>query len=365
MVVGVAFVLMGAPVWVPFIDEALGVTLLLAFAANAYPVRRRGLVRADRRGLSFDGTMLVARDRVAAAYALSLADPIVRVALHKTFPFDVRLASDEDAAALLDALGMGIGESTASFRALAGRRTWLAGVIMAIVVGQAFAALAIVLLHRAGPWPSVCVGVGIMAACLLVYQGRAVVTVDVGSDGLLLRRLGDQRFIPFEELEGVNVERGAVTLLLRSGRPIQLGIGTSQQQSEAGAALVRRIEESRGAYASKTDRNSTGDLLAPGGRPLRRWLSEVRALARARDYREARVDGDRLWRVLDDATTSPATRAGAAIALSADESSRRRLRVAADACAEPRLRVALTRVAEGAADAELEEALAPLLEAEE
>jgi hypothetical protein len=41
---------------------------------------------------------------------------------------------------------------------------------------------------------------------------------------------------------------------------------------------------------------------------------------------------------------------------------RARLRVSADACAEPKLRVALTRVAEGASDAELEEALTPLLE---
>jgi hypothetical protein len=36
--------------------------------------------------------------------------------------------------------------------------------------------------------------------------------------------------------------------------------------------------------------------------------------------------------------------------------------VAAESCAEPKLRVALARVAEGASDPELEEALSPLLE---
>ena len=95
-----------------------------------------------------------------------------------------------------------------------------------------------------------------------------------------------------------------------------------------------------------------------------RWLSDVKDLAAARTYRETRLDEDRLWRMVDDPTASPATRAGAALALSAaiDDPSRARLRVAAEACVEPKLRIALLRVAEGASDAELEEALAPLLE---
>ena len=80
-------------------------------------------------------------------------------------------------------------------------------------------------------------------------------------------------------------------------------------------------------------------------------------------YRETRLDEDRLWRVLDDAAAPPATRAGAALAISVlDQPARLRLRVAAEACAEPKLRVALSRVANGASDPELEEALAPLLE---
>jgi hypothetical protein len=95
-------------------------------------------------------------------------------------------------------------------------------------------------------------------------------------------------------------------------------------------------------------------------------LRELRALAVARDYREVQVDSERLWRLLDDPAAAPASRAGAALALSSiDAASRTRLRVAAEACAEPRLRVALSRVADGAPDDALEEALAPLAAAAE
>jgi hypothetical protein len=140
-------------------------------------------------------------------------------------------------------------------------------------------------------------------------------------------------------------------------------MGSSSAQLEARDALVRRVEDALAAFAEDHGAETAVALVAPGGRAPERWVREVRALATARDYRETRLDEERLWRVLDDATAPPGTRAGAALALSAlDQASRTRLRVSAEACAEPRLRVALTRVAEGASDGELEEALTPLLE---
>jgi hypothetical protein len=204
---------------------------------------------------------------------------------------------------------------------------------------------------------------------------RLAAQVDVGSDGLLLRRLGQRRFVSYGDLASASVEREALLLVLADGERVRLTMGRSAEQVQARDALVRRIEEARRAFALGHAPESAEALVAPGGRAVGRWLREVRALANARDYREARLDGQRLWRLLDDATAPAAARAGAALALlesqsqsqsqsqSPDEETRARLRVASEACADPRLRVALTRVADGGSEEELEEALRPLLEA--
>jgi hypothetical protein len=205
----------------------------------------------------------------------------------------------------------------------------------------------------------------LLSAVFLYAFLRTFWRVDVGSDGVLLRRhVGGQRFFAYGSMESA-VAAGPNTMILtvRSGEVIRLTIGAWSDRSQLRDALVERIEEARATFAQDHGIETSEALVAPGGRDLERWLKEIRALANARDYRETRLDEERLWRVVDDATARPATRAGAAIALSTlDEPSRMRLRVAAEACAEPKLRVALTRVAEGASDVELEEALAPLLE---
>jgi hypothetical protein len=115
-------------------------------------------------------------------------------------------------------------------------------------------------------------------------------------------------------------------------------------------------------FAKSTPVEGAAALVAPGGRTVGQWLHEVRELVQPRSYRESLLDADRLWRVVDDPSMVPATRAGAAMALAAlDDEARARLRVAADACADPKLRVALSHVADGGKEEEMEAALAPLL----
>ena len=193
---------------------------------------------------------------------------------------------------------------------------------------------------------------------------RSFARVDVGRDGVLVRRPGVQRFLSYGVIESAYVDgRNVLILVLKSGENISLSLGMSAAKRQLCHSLVERIEEARTTFGRDDALEGAEALVAPGGRPPARWLREIRALAGARDYRETRLDEERLWRVVDDVTAPRGTRAGAALALSAlDPASRARLRVSADACAEPKLRVALTRVAEGATDAELEEALTPLLE---
>jgi hypothetical protein len=189
------------------------------------------------------------------------------------------------------------------------------------------------------------------------------VHIDVGADGILLRRLGGRRFVPYRSLIGATAAGSYVVLSLRSGKDVRLGLGTSLRQAQSREALVQRIEQSLAAYEASGADAHTEALVAPGGRPLPVWLTEVRSLARAHDYREAAVDADRLWRVVADPSADPAARAGAAVALAggADDETRARLRIASDTCADPRLRVVLARVADCTDDdSQLEEVLAPL-----
>jgi hypothetical protein len=351
---------MGGPRWSVGLEQGLTVWLLISFSQNRYRATRKGLLSASTEGLRLGGKTVVERSRIAAAFLLSSEDSVVRIVRPRALSLDVRLESEEKARALLTALGVGVGQSIATFSAWYGeRRRSLA--ILAAAIGAGALGASSALLH--GGAIAIAARLVLAAAVALTFYLRSFARLDVGSDGVLLRRLGDQRFLSYASLASASVdERDAIVLALRSGCDIRLSMGTSPEKAPLRDALVQRIEEARVALACHAGADGAEALLAPGGRTLSLWMREVRALAGALDYREIRLDEDRLWRVLDDATAPPATRAGAALAISViDQPARLRLRIAAEACAEPRLRVALTRVADGGSEPELEEALARLL----
>jgi hypothetical protein len=349
-----ALALFRAPPWGVLIEQALATALLVVFGMNTYPLRRAGALRVDERGLHFAGEPLAARRDIASAYVLSERSAL-RIVRRRWQPsFDVEFEDEADARRLLDALGFGVLQSTVSFHAYWGslRRMILVG---AVISGGEYLAL----ISRTLNWLPATVYAFAGLALLMRFRTR----VEIGSDGLLLRRLGERTFVPYGALECASIEQYAIVLFLRSGKKIILGSGSSARDAQTRQALVQRIEEALMAYAQGGDSTGTEALVAPGGREIPVWVSETRALARARDYRKVRVDTERLWRVVNDASAQPATRAGAALALSSapDGETRARLRVASEACADPRLRLALGRVADGAADDDLEEALAPLV----
>jgi acyl-coenzyme A thioesterase PaaI-like protein len=361
----VSMVLRGleGPGWGVAVEQGLTVWLLISFSHNRYRATRKGLVRASTEGLRLGSKTVVERSRIAAAFLLSSEDSIVRIVRRRALSLDVRLESEEKARAMLTALGLGIGQSMATFSAWYGGRRRSLAVVAAAVAGAGALGASSALLHDGGM--AAAGRLLLVAAVALSFYLRSFARVDVGSDGVLLRRLGDSRFVSYASIARASVdERDAIVLALRSGRDIRLSMGSSPDKAPLRDALVHRIEEGRIAFARHAGTEGAEALVAPGGRKLGPWMKDVRALTGPLDYRETRLDEERLWRVVDDATAAPATRAGAALAISALDQppSRLRLRVAAEACAEPKLRVALTRVAEGASDPDLEEALAPLLE---
>ncbi len=346
---------------------ALFFVFLVVMSRGVFATRREvwvGLVESDERGLVFRGSLLVPRAHIESAYVLSQDPPIVHVARRRGWPVRVRLTDDADAQALLHALGRGVEEAKASFRVSdpwAGTLPVLLGFFglvvptHVLVAGKPAAVFSLALSY--GLW-------GLLAS---VSAALGSARLDVGRDGLLVRKRFGSWYLPYGALAGVSGNASKLVLEPRDRHALRLTVsqGSRMERVQLCEAIVRRIEEARQVFARSSAVEGAATLVAPGGRPVTKWLREVRALVKSRSYRDAVLDTDRLWRVVDDPSMVPATRAGAAMALAAiDGDARARLRVAAEACADPKLRVALSRVAEGVEEEEMEAVMVELVGAE-
>jgi hypothetical protein len=182
----------------------------------------------------------------------------------------------------------------------------------------------------------------------------------VGADGIELRERTSRRFVPWCDVaEVVAGGRTKVWIRLASGESIEL-VGSAR-----GGRLPELVEDARAALASYRARGPS--LSVPDTLPLERagrssadWLRGVRAvMSGAAGYRDAAVTDDVLWAILEDPRREPSTRlaAAAALAESAGDPGRARIRVVAEASAMPRLRLALEYVTEAQTDQQLEHAL--------
>jgi hypothetical protein len=171
-------------------------------------------------------------------------------------------------------------------------------------------------------------------------------TLSIGTDGVVVRRLGRRRFVPRASLDAVEARDGEVVLARVKGDPLRV---RTSGQPEADA-VVLRIRE---AIASPEARGAPElDRLDRRGRAVSAWLRDLRALAAGPGgYRDASLDLRALLDVVEDGGAPPEHRIAAAAALSGapDEQAffRARVRVAAQACADTRLREAIERAGEG------------------
>ncbi len=318
---------------------------------------RPGTIRGGESGVSMNGRLVVRRRHVDAATVLARSNT-VRLWRRWLGPLDVVVGSKEEAAALIEALGLGTGQSIAVFWATYGTRG--RRVLVSVLAVLASLALARVLAPglRRGTPPAALLFLGLpLAAAALTLSARVL----VGSDGVLVRRrIAPSRFVSFGAIASVGCEWNEIVLRLRSGERVVLTTGSGRALEETREALARRIEEARAAYATRAGGAGIEALLAPGGRAIEAWVREMRKLTTEREYRAASLDAERLLHVATDAATPAATRVGAALALSASitDDDRARLRIASEVCADPRLRVALRRVADGASPEEIDEAAA-------
>jgi hypothetical protein len=357
-----ALMVAGAPHWGAFVEHVLALSLLVAFFRGFSMARSKGSLAAGKDGLALDGKLVVPRAQIACAYVVPGLPPVVRIVRRGRTTVEVAFEYEEEAeaAALVTALGFDARHAVARFRvwALWGGKggsarlgTPLAIVAMFVVGG----------FLREHAYPGSFAGALALAALsVVVLLALLLARVEVGKDGVLVRRLGRRRFLSHADIASAAVDADALVITPMRGVPFRLATDLASL-----GALARRVDEAREAFADAAGAPDDHSLVAPDGRTATRWVRDLRARGDAHAYRVGRGDADALGGLLDDASLPPATRAGAAVALaSLDERTRPRIRVAADACAEPRLRLALVRVADDAPDDALAKALEPLLSRE-
>jgi len=220
----------------------------------------------------------------------------------------------------------------------------------------AIASMAIILVLSAG------------FAFFFVALARSWFRVDPLHDGVRLQRLGETRLVRYADLESVGVEGKELALRLRSKLifRVSTGMRSLADVRELRDEILRRMDAARYEEPPlEAPEHDDEPLLAPGGRSIDRWLSDLRAMAGDTGYRDAAMSPERLWHVLENRRASPAVRAGAAIVLVAGAGPRvhDRLHAVGATCDDNHLRVALERIARRADDHELRVALEPLCEA--
>jgi hypothetical protein len=176
--------------------------------------------------------------------------------------------------------------------------------------------------------------------------------------------------VRYADLKSTGVEGNQLALLLRSKLVFRVNTGMRgvADVRELRDEILRRTDAARYEEPDlPPPEHDDEPLLAPGGRSIDRWLSDLRAMAGDTGYRDAAMSPERLWHVLENRHAPPAVRAAAAIVLAAGAgaaSAHDRLHAIAAACEDNHLRVALDRIARRAEDDELRRALEPLCAAQ-
>jgi hypothetical protein len=343
------------PVFFSSFVNVWNMAFVFAGARRRWPRSSRARISADARGVSIGGALQVARGSLRAAFSVPTAPPRVRLARRHGLPVDIVVKDANEAGALLAALELGAPEALASFDAW--WKDWRFYTSLALTLG-AMGVFARGFLLGVGGVPALLIA---LVCCFGVAAAAARGRIDVGTDGLLLARLGSTEFVAYQDLDAaVPLGEHKVELRYRGGTKVRVTV-RDLPDGRLRDALLERIAQARNAGSVEGSGADLGALFAPAGRSPRDWVRFVRGMAQAHGYRATAWGSDQLWRIVEDPKNEPGVRAGAAVALapSLDAPGRERLRVAATGSASPALRLALEAAGEEE-DEPLEEALEPL-----
>ncbi len=312
--------------------------------------------RVTPAGLELDGTLVAARGELVSGTLLPRMRTHVLLTRRDGSVLDVAVLKLADARALLDALGLGASSTTAAFPIMSPAFSSAGGIALWSVAFFALLSACVYAIARGGG--EALVAFTIVPILLLVALAPAQVTV--GTDAVLVRWLGTKRLIALADVVRVEKLPHVVRLVHRDGRTSDIRVGMPGRYAhtsvESVSALGERIEA---ALAARDTGASTPEasVLARAERPVATWVEALRHAATAEPgFRGAALIADRLWPLVEGASTDASTRVAAAIALAPtlDDDGRARVRVAASTSASPKLRVALEAVTKDDHDAVVE-----------
>ncbi len=240
------------------------------------------------------------------------------------------------------------------------RHTWGGFLAFAALLVTSFSVIAL----AQSPWA--------LASLLPVAAIFAPCRVRVGADGVERRWLFFRHMVRVASIHDVTVHAQPtgptsrnlvhrVDLHLADASTFSLCSGSAQT-----AAIV--AERVRGVHRAHRRAPRRGidlvNALSRGPRTAGEWLAHLRALTRdgadaGAGYRSAAIERTDLLRVAEDAALAAPVRLAAAVALGVDvdETERKRIAELAVASADAQVRDGMTRIAEAADDAAIEEAL--------
>lgn len=208
--------------------------------------------------------------------------------------------------------------------------------ILTIVTAGALSA------HAARPVQDTITQAAILAYVLLAIGGAALFRrasrAAIGLDGILVTGSSRTRFVAYRELDDVH-ERGTDLEFVRAGR----GVLRLQLHGQDAARRSEVLGKMRAAIAkAKEEKSDAAAQLVLSGDAL------SRAAQGAARYRAAAVSREQLWRLVEGASVEQGVRVsvGRALAETADDEERVRLRIAAEGCADPEVRNELARLLE-------------------
>lgn len=330
--------------------SALG-ALLLEHSGRWSRTSRGGIVTVTPEAIQIDAPNDARTDRVPRASVRSGYQYHDTVCCHLDDGTELalRCATPEGAARLLEEAGLGVDARTATFTLR--WRGWYALHAASLSVGLMLFTILEVLERnilrngfepKATPLLPMLAVFGIAALATGLAKRTEVV---VGADGV---RLPGNVFHPLAEVVSIERDDEDMFLVLRSGEHVRLGEATDAYLPTM-RALAARIEQARARLGRAPE--AALAALDRDERSPSAWVDALKKLSDERRpgaYRQVRVDGDTLARVLDDGAASADRRVAAAIALSAlGEGATPRIRLAASASARPALRDALELAADG------------------
>jgi hypothetical protein len=191
--------------------------------------------------------------------------------------------------------------------------------------------------------------------------------IEIGADGIVIRWLWQQQFIPIADVYHASVEHSGwggsktvdVVIARKSDGAVHVRLGSPWWNDKKATAIVQQIL-AVAATAERGEIEHATAVLARNRRPVKEWIHGLRAIGAGANasLRTAPVDPEHLWRIVETPTAPGSDRAAAAVALSValDAADRRRLRLVAASVAQPRVRAAIDAAAAGD-DTAIEEAL--------